>query len=440
MNNLKKGLSLFLAALFVMASTLIAMPVKAAEAAKVDLPKIDIAVVEHNPVYIGETQDFYVISNYEGEVQYRAWLKQDDGTWAALTDGYSKPVDARTPFKITSAVKYKEGNNIVVLWVKRAGVPAAHSKNHQTFGKVEWDSYKVVNMAKCTEFDADKDIKGADINIAVDGTKITVSGKYAYRINAKNLETNEYEKIITDYTQGSVERTLPEGRYIIYAHAIKALDANKEYTTADYDAWKLAVVDLKEEAKTVSVFNTELIPGATVGSKVKVAMTDEGKAEYANAAKFQVFIDGQAHSAVATLGEATIVYPAVNEGTEVTVKLLDKDGKVLVTAPVKIGESYSVQKKAEEKPSEGTEYKVTATLVPGATVGSKVKVETEKAYAGVAKFQVYMNGQAHSAVATLGEATIVYPAVKAGAKVTVKLIGEDGKTVVKTVGDVVISE
>jgi len=440
MNNLKKGLSLFLAALFVMASTLIATPVKAAEAAKVDLPTIDLAVVEHNPVYVGETQDFYVTSNYEGKVQYRAWLKQDDGSWVALTDGYSEAVDAQTPYKITSDVKYKEGNNIVVLWVKRAGVEAKYSKNHPTFGKVEWDSYYIVNMAKCTEFDADKDIKGADINIAVDGTKVTVSGDYAYRINAKNLETGKYEEIVTNYTQGSVERTLPEGRYIIYAHAIKALDADKEYTTADYDAWKLAVVDLKEEAKTVSIFNTELIPGATVGSKVKVSMTDEGKAEYANAAKFQVLMNGEAHSAIATLGEATIVYPAINEGAEVTVELLDKDGNVLVTAPVKVGESYSVQKKAEEKPAENVDYKVTATLVPGATVGAKVKVETEKAYSGVAKFQVFINGEAHSAVATLGEATIVYPAVKAGDNVTVKLIAEDGKTVVKTLENVVVSE
>jgi predicted RNA-binding protein with TRAM domain len=374
MNNVKKGLSLFLAALFVMVSTLVAAPVKAEETANVVLPTINLAVVEHNPIFVGETQSFYVTSDYEGQVQYRAWLKQDDGSWVALTDGYSEAVDAATPYKINSEVEYKSGDNVVVLWVKRAGEDAANKKTHPTFGEVEWDNYYIVNMAKATKFDAEKDMKAENISITTNGTKVTVSGEGAFRINAKNLATGEYETIVTDYTKKTVERTLSAGKYIIYAHAVKAVEEGKAYTTSDYDAWKLAVVELEETATTVEVFNTELVPGATVGSKVKVEMTEAGKAEYTNAAKFQVYLDGEAHSAVSTLGEATIVYPAVAEGDEVTIKLLDEDGAVVLTAPVKVGEAYSIEKTTEVPVVDG-DYKVTALLVPGATVGCKIKVE-----------------------------------------------------------------
>jgi hypothetical protein len=47
--------------------------------------------------------------------------------------------------------------------------------------------------------------------------------------------------------------------------------------------------------------------------------------------------------------------------------------------------------------------------------------------------------EAHSAVANLGEATIVYPAVKVADTITVKLLSAD-KTVVGTVENVVVSE
>ena len=71
MKQIKKTLSIFMAAVFVMAGILGNVTAKAAVVA---IPIINYVGVDHSPLVVGDTEKFTVTSKYEGQVQYRAFL------------------------------------------------------------------------------------------------------------------------------------------------------------------------------------------------------------------------------------------------------------------------------------------------------------------------------------------------------------------------------
>ena len=121
MKKIKKSLSLFIVALFVMVGILGTITAKSASnVAVVVFPTINNIVREHTPLVAGDTEKFKVTSNYEGQVQYKALLF--DGTvWSELSTAYGVAVDAKTPFVLPQTKQFKAGKYRLSVWVKRAG-------------------------------------------------------------------------------------------------------------------------------------------------------------------------------------------------------------------------------------------------------------------------------------------------------------------------------
>jgi hypothetical protein len=444
MNNLKKGLSLFLAALFVMVSTLVAAPVKAEEAGNIEiLPEIEFAVQAHYPLYVGETQSVYVKSNYEGQVQYRAFLKEADGTWSEVTEGYTEAVDANEAYPIISKNEYKAGDNYFVVWVKRAGVEDAELAHNTAVIKEseipalkdQKKCYDNFSFIKMTALEGEDEINLKDVEVKVDGTKVSVAGneEVNYAIQARNLDATEASEIWlekAEYTKGSAERELTEGNYLVSIWAAK--DANAKYP----DAYKLVAKNIETKtAKTVEVLSTEL-KDAMFGQNVTVTMLDGGKEVYANAAKYEIY-DGEKKISTGTpvaLGEAITIFslPKKADGDEVTIKLLDADGNEVEALNVKLGETVTKEvanDTEEDKPAVDVDYELTAT-VADAMFGQNVTVKVAAEYEGVAKYEIYDGEKKISTgnPVALGETITIFslPKKVAGDEVTVKLLDAEG--------------
>ncbi len=107
MRQIKKTLSIFMAALFVMAGTLGNFTAKAAE---VIAPKgIVYLGVSHSPLLPGDKEQFTVVSDLTGSVQYKAFLySEKTNKWTALSADYSAAVDAKTPFVLPECIRIRK--------------------------------------------------------------------------------------------------------------------------------------------------------------------------------------------------------------------------------------------------------------------------------------------------------------------------------------------
>ena len=134
MKQIKKTLSIFMAALFVMAGFLGNVTAKAADTV---LPVISFIGVEHSPLVVGDTETFTVSSkSYEGKVQYRAFLYSEKANkWTELTAGYTEAQDAKSVVSLPKTSAFELGKYKLSVWVKKDGATG------KTFSKAYNDSY-----------------------------------------------------------------------------------------------------------------------------------------------------------------------------------------------------------------------------------------------------------------------------------------------------------
>ncbi|EYE89866.1 hypothetical protein Q428_00280 [Fervidicella metallireducens AeB] len=111
------------------------------------LPKINRVFVEHTPLIEGETQSYFLISNYNGKVQYA--LKIDKVSIVNkktvlkpyYTQNYGEVTDGTTVYKLDGTNKFEPGNYRVYIYVKRAGVEGKLKNKDFSF-----DSIYTVNI------------------------------------------------------------------------------------------------------------------------------------------------------------------------------------------------------------------------------------------------------------------------------------------------------
>lgn len=96
------------------------------------LPKVEMAIEEYAKVREGDTQTFNIFSKYSGKVQYRVWICNRKGDyWQDITNGYTKPVDGKQVFTVTTP-KLEEGEYGIAFWVKRAGAAPKNERGYDT--------------------------------------------------------------------------------------------------------------------------------------------------------------------------------------------------------------------------------------------------------------------------------------------------------------------
>ena len=439
MKQIKKSLSLFMAALFVMAGFLGNVTTKAAE---VVLPTVNYVGVDHSPLVVGDTEVFTVTSKYEGKVQYRAFLF-DGKEWSELTKGYGEAVDAKTPYALPETKEFKAGKQQLSVWVKRAGETGVKSNKNGNY-----DNYYVAALNAVAKDDANRVYANGDAKVETNGLTVKfngieniggITGPYLYRLHIYNPTTGVWTNRVTEYVEAPSYTFEKAGTYMVVAHAITKNSTlwknyvaetdksvkNQSKTYGTYEAWKTVMVEVKADA-SVKVFDTT-VKAATFGATVNVTMTTEGTKQFASAAKYQIFDGAKAISAMTNLGTATTVFPAKVEGDKVSVKLFDASAKEVKAIEVALGQSGTVTTKPVT-PVDPSKVEVKAT-VKAATFGASVTVtSTQK---DVVKYQVLDGTKAISAVTELGKTTTVFPGKAVGDKVSVKLLDAAG-TVVAT--------
>ena len=290
MKQIKKTLSIFMAALFVMAGFLGNVTAKAAD---VVLPAINFVGVEHSPLVVGDTETFTVTSSYEGEVQYRAFLySEKTDKWTELTAGYTVAKDAKEVVSLPKTSAFELGKYKLSVWVKRAGETG---KNFSKAYNDSYDSYYVAYLNCVNKDDANRVYANGDMNVKVDGLKVTIDkiegisgieGPYQYRLHYFNPATGEWTKNATEYAD-KVEYTFPKaGTYVldVYANTEKSTtwktylaDKNAEKTRGTYESWKLAVVTVTEN--TLPTATTKVEAGLTAFDRYVEVTLDTTKSE-----------------------------------------------------------------------------------------------------------------------------------------------------------------
>jgi hypothetical protein len=443
MRKMKKTLSIFMAALFVMAGFLGNVVAKAA----VIVPTINYVGVSHSPLVVGDTEVFTVTSNYEGEVQYRAFLY--NGTkWSELTEGYGEAVDAKTPYVLPETEAFKLGKAQLSVWVKRADETGIKSNKNGDF-----DNYYVANLNCVSRDDANRVYANGEAQVETDGLTVNfngieniggIEGPYLYRLHIYNPTTGVWTNRVTEYTETPSYTFEEAGTYMVVAHAITENSslwknyeaetdksvANQGKTYGTYEAWKTVMVTVEEPVvnPTVNVFDTTVKASTTgFGEIVNVTMTAEGTTMFANAAKYQIFEGSKAKSAIVELGKNTTALLTKAENHKAIVNILDANDKLVKAIEVVLGESGTVTVTAPVDPST---VEVNATVKASAT-GFGVLVTVTSTLEGAVKYQVLDGEKVVSATVELGKTTTVLAKKVAGDKVNVKLIDAAG-TVIST--------
>jgi hypothetical protein len=413
MRQIKKTLSIFMAALFVMAGVLGNVTAKAAVTV---LPEVTFIGVEHSPLVVGDTETFTVTSKYEGLVQYRAFLyTEKTNKWAELTTGYTVAADAKTVVSLPKTSAFELGKYKLSVWVKKAGTTGI-----KTTALGSYDNYLVSNVNCVSRDDANRVYANGVMDVKQEGLKVTINnsdfkgltgieGPYKLKLHYFNPTTSTWTKDATVYGD-KIEYTFPKaGTYVLDVH-VNTLKSTT-WAKGGYEAWKLKTITVTDNA-TVKVFNTT-VAAATFGSNVNVTMTAEGTKEFPTATQYQIFNGTSAISSPFALGTATTVFPAKVAGDKVNVKLMNAAGVEVKTIEVLLGQSGTITIAPPV-------VSVVSATVKTLTFGSAVDVTTNQV--GAVKYQVLNGTAAISGVTALGTPAMVFPGKVAGDKVNVKLI------------------
>jgi hypothetical protein len=281
MNKIKRGLSGALAALVLAVSAFTAAPVRAEGTDQAQLPKVNLLYGDHSPIMVGEKQNFYVTADFEGQVQYKLWLKDVKGEWHETE--YTEAVDAKIPTKIAADWTYAGGYNAAVVWVKTADTEGAFQKeNKLSGGMVGYDNYQVRKFY--TESERPVVVGDSEIVKEVNGLTVTVNGiegmdeNNEYRVTAYDYQTNQWIGIDNEFAAAPVEYTFPAAGY--YLLDVQTRRAGQE----NWEALKLEVINLEEAPAVEELPEAEVVMAEYKSdiyqTYVQVALPTEAEGRY----------------------------------------------------------------------------------------------------------------------------------------------------------------
>lgn len=254
---IKRKMNVLLAAVVVASGVGMAKPAFAANTGAKQAPAISYIAPANTLATDKEPFSFALeAANYEGDVQYRIFVQKEGGKWTELTNGYSKAVNAKTPYIPQVTKKLETGKYKASVWVKRAEVKEGANKNK--FGS--YDTYYVKDFSiKSTDaFKGRAELGDLGIKDTYKvGEKITLKGhqgsEYKLHIYDPAAKTRKEGWIIDkDYQKGeetTFKFTKP-GKYLVdvWGMSTKPTDAVK---AQGYGGWKLKVVTVEEGQEEV---------------------------------------------------------------------------------------------------------------------------------------------------------------------------------------------
>lgn len=270
------------------------------------VPKILFAGLDHSPIVAGDKANFYVTSDYNETVQYRAFLySEENQKWEELTKGYSEATEGKKVFTINSDKEFVTGKYKLVIHIKK------------TESKEKYDNYYVANI-NCISKDV-KDIISTNSNMNVSksnyvlGEVINIDGidalkkldtSYKYKLHVYDVLNNQWNKDITDW-QDTIQWTPKNTGVYILDLWIKA-----ENSTSKYEAIKLKVVNVIED-KSVAKVNNEEIMQSEVNNKMVYAydiMRERFGEEYLQNTDAKTFIEGEQKQIINSIINRRVVF------------------------------------------------------------------------------------------------------------------------------------
>ncbi|HEY8890086.1 MAG TPA: Ig-like domain-containing protein [Clostridium sp.] len=330
MIQIKKTLSIFMAAVFVMAGLLGNIT---ANAAALAIPTINFVGLDHTPLVAGDKEALTVTAvNYVGNVQYAAYIKVAN-VWTKLS-GYGVPVDSKTPYVLPKTKALLAGKYPVTVYVRKANVVGAKSSVFADYDTTyslalncvakNTSSIYVAGNAECPVEGLKLNFNGID-NI---GGKV---GPYLYQLFSMNTATGVWSTVSSDYSASPSYTFAAAGNYIVVAHVKTAT------STKAYEAVKVFNVTVKDDVPaTVGV--TSVILNKTTDA-LKVGATDTLVATVNPAAATNKAVTYKSSDATVASVDATGKVTALKAGIA-TITVTTVDGSkiaicaVTVTTPV----------------------------------------------------------------------------------------------------------
>lgn len=281
--------------------------------AQEQLPKINFLGIEHSPLVEGDNESFYITSDYEGLVQYRAWMKKlGNNSWEDITKGYMEAIDAKTPYIISPDRKFTEGKYQISVWVKRAGIDGVSKNDNGTY-----DAYYISNL-NCVKKDDNNRVYvngsmemekteyqlGEEVVISGINNIGGIQGPYKYKLhyfspNKANGKDSGWEKNITDYNDKIVWTPTEAGIYVLDVHVnteksttwntyLKRKKENKlNDVSGTYEAWKLKIITVKAaenpEGTGTSTFGSDILESLSIVLSNGQEITASGNEREVNA-------------------------------------------------------------------------------------------------------------------------------------------------------------
>ena len=236
--------------------------------AAVTVPSVAFVGVDHSPLVVGDSESFYITTNYTGNVQYRIFLyTESTKKYEELTKGYSASVDGKMPYKVTPSKVFQLGKYKVLTYVKRAGVTGIKSDSRAGSYDTLYTSFlNCVNRDNANrvyandEMDVSKDTVSVGETITINGIKNIsgMSGPYTYKLHIFGPENMEWTNDVQAY-RGPIEWTPSKpGVYVFDLWAISADSTlwkliNSNPSAKLYESWKLKVITVTAPEKYISI-------------------------------------------------------------------------------------------------------------------------------------------------------------------------------------------
>lgn len=161
-------------------------------------PKISVQS-SSSQLYQGDNVNLTTQSDINGKVQYRVWVnKLNTDKWVDKTNGYSSPVDGKSPFAINIGKFDDYGDYRISVWVKRYDREGIYDNS---MGLGSYDNYYCFSK----HINPVPQIKVAEVNNMVTGSNpnikllSNISEKVQYRVFMNN-SGNNWEDVTGGYT------------------------------------------------------------------------------------------------------------------------------------------------------------------------------------------------------------------------------------------------
>ncbi|WP_251860927.1 N-acetylmuramoyl-L-alanine amidase [Clostridium sp. Marseille-Q2269] len=250
-------------------------------------PKITYLNPVNDTILDGENISLKVKSNYNGDVEYKAYIYlEDKGIWEVAAD-YSQNVCRGDSEKtIILNKKYPEGKYRISVWVRKKGTEG----NIKTdLGSYDAYSTTYVNVEKNTEKIKITYLNPVN-NTILDGENISLKVKSNYNGDVEYkayiyLEDKGIWEVAADYSQnvcrGDSEKTIilnkkyPEGKYRISVWVRKkGTEGNIKTDLGSYDAYSTTYVNVDINTEKIKItylnpVNNTILDGENISLKVK---------------------------------------------------------------------------------------------------------------------------------------------------------------------------